>query len=67
MSGRTYILDLLTSVMSLEAAAAPSLRLIWGFLAPSNRARANVPMDLTSGVESSRDHHMQVVTDVQLR
>jgi len=46
MSGRTYILYLLTSVMSLEAAAAPSLRLIWGFLAPSNRARANVPMDL---------------------
>ena len=36
----------LTSVISLEAAAAPSLRLIWGFLAPSSRARANVPMDL---------------------
>ena len=35
-----------TRVMSLEAAAAPSRRLICGFLAPSRRARAKVPMDL---------------------
>jgi len=35
-----------TSVISLEAAAAPSLKLICGFLAPSSNARANVPIDL---------------------
>jgi len=33
-------------VMSLDAAAAPRRRLIWGFLAPSSSALANVPMDL---------------------
>jgi len=32
--------------MSLDAAAAPSLKLICGFLAPSRRARAKVPIDL---------------------
>ena len=32
--------------MSLDAAAAPSLKLICGFLAPSSSARANVPIDL---------------------
>lgn len=36
--------------MSLEAAAAPRRRLIWGFLAPSRSALANVPIDLCVGV-----------------
>ena len=53
---------LITSVMSLEAAAAPSLRLICGRFAPSNSARANVPMDLRNRArhnEGTGCKHMQ--------
>ena len=51
----------LTSVISLEAAAAPSLRLIWGFLAPSSRARANVPMDLETVTQYYTPKNMRLI------